>query len=154
MTKAKRACLVYTASTAGDRDAVRKRLEDGGYDVCEVEAQLADAVAAEAGEAAIPADLQACIDASEVCIFLIPDDASALGDVGSGIGVGNASGKRVVAVLAGQPKNLPQKVDDLADAVVCVDSDELIPAVEGKPVWEAPGKEDGQPRKTKRVKCQ
>lgn len=154
MAEAKRACLVYTAATAGERDAVRKRLEDQGYDVCEVEAQLADAVAAQAGEADLPSELRACIDGAEVCIFLIPEDASAMGDLGGGIGAGNASGKRVVAVLVGQPQNLPQKVDDLADAVVRVDSDNLIPAVEGEKVWEAPGKEGGEPRKTKRVKCQ
>ncbi|WP_157073603.1 hypothetical protein [Sphingomonas soli] len=154
MSDEKRACLVYIAATATSVDSVRSRLEGEGYAICVIEAQPDDAVAAQSGERDLPPELLQCIENSDICVFLIPEEPGASGDLCAGIGVANSEGKRTIAVLCGDPKQIPEGVDDLADAVVKIDSDRLIPAVEGEDVWESPSAKPDEPRKTNRVKCQ
>lgn len=155
MSDAKQACIVYTPATANQRQSVRARLEQHGFVVTECEASESDAKAAEAGSPDIPPNLLECILAAAVCIFLISSESDVRPGVGigAGIGAGNSAGKRVVVVLADSCASLPTIVDDLADAVVQIDSENIGPAAGGADAWEIPG-QSGTPRKVERVKCQ
>lgn len=154
MAERKKACLIFVSSMAAEKDRVLLLLDHSGHSVCVVEAKIDDARDAKSGKEIVPDTLQACIDGAEICIFLIPEDASALGELGGGIGLGNASGKRTIGILCGHPAALPQGVDDLVDSVVGIDSAKLPDAIAGEDVWEDPENPQQKSRKAKRVKCQ
>ena len=75
MEPTKRACLVYVTATTGMVSAARARLEAEGYGVCEVLADLDTATAATAQDgSALPIALKDCIEAADLCVFLLPED--------------------------------------------------------------------------------
>ncbi len=151
---AKKACLIYVTATAGLRAGARARLEAEGYEICEVLADLDDAVAAEAGQPAISPQLKDCIDAAEVCIFLLPEDGSGDGCIGAGGNYASEVGKPFIAVVAGSRETLPQSFDADAAGVVHDCEDGLVDAIRGDTSFNRPDGSKAPPRKIDHVKCQ
>lgn len=151
---AKKACLIYVTATAGMKAGARARLEAEGYEVCEVLADLDDAAAAEAGQPAISPDLKACIDAAELCIFLLPEDGSRDGGIGAGGSYASELGKPVIAVATGSREAFPQVFDADSAGIVHHYEDGLLDAIRGDTSFNRPDGSKAPPRKTDHVKCQ
>jgi hypothetical protein len=154
LSEQKRACLVFVAATEGGRDGVRVRLEQAGYVVCEVKADLEDAVAAREGGSNVPAALAECISSSELCIFLLPEEESSDGILGEAAGLANQLEKRFVGVVAGDRVGYPESFDDHAQSMVRQGSTRLDDAICGTEVWERPDRSPVADRPIKHVRCQ
>ena len=154
MTTTKKGCLVYVTATAGLRAGARARLEAEGYKVCEVLADLDDAIAAEAGEPFLSADLKACIDAADLCVFLLPEDAAGDGCMGAGGNYASELGKPFIAAVEGAREVLPQAFDADAAGVVHGLDEELTDAIRGNSSFKKPDGSNAPLRKTDHIKCQ
>lgn len=150
----KKACLVYVTAANGLRAGARDRLEAESYEVCEVLANLDDATAAEAGQPVISAELMACIDAAELCIFLLPEDGSGDGCIGAGGNYASELGKPFIAVVAGDRETFPQVFDSDSAGIVYDCEDGLIAAIRGDTSFNKPDGSKTPPRQTDHVKCQ
>ncbi len=154
MKNQKRACLVYVTATEGGRNAVKVRLEQRGYSVCEVRAEFDEALAAKAGKADLPIALAECIAGSDLCVFLLPEaevDDCAL-DKASGLA--SQLAKRVIGVVAGIRTKYPESFDDSAQSMVRENSNRLDDAISGIEVWERPDRSPVADRTIKHVRCQ
>lgn len=148
----KAACIVYIEEFAGSVDAVEARLHELDYDVQSFEISKDRATAVRAGELeSMPPELRTCLEAADLCVLLLGDDAECLGAIG---GLGSDLGCRVVTI-GGSPENVPSELDDIADG--------HLPDVDQPAADEVLGgtrsriKTDGEPaeeRKAKRQKCQ
>lgn len=154
MSDQKRACLVYVKATEGGRAAIRDRLEQRGYTVCEAEAELEDALAAQQGVSNLPAPLAQCISMSDLSVFLLPEDAATDGAIGGAGGLANQLGKRIVGVVAGARVKYPESFDDYAHAMVREDSGRFDDAISGTEVWEQPDRSPVADRPIKHIRCQ
>lgn len=146
----KKACIVYTKGLESKARAVSQELNQKGFNVCMAEAEQDEVEAAQAGES-VPEHIQACIDNSVICVFLIPEQG--YGCLQGAAGYAAAAGKLIVAI-AENVASLPQVFDDHATSVLTIDSSRLSEVIQGEQVWE---RADGSPspeRKIKRVKCQ
>lgn len=150
----KKACLIYVTVTTGLKAGARARLEAEYYDVCEVLADLDDAVSAEAGEPVLSADLKACIDTADLCVFLLPEDAAGDGSIGAGSGYASELGKPFIAVVGGERTTLPEPFDADAAGIVHDAEEGLTDAIRGDTSFNKPDGSKGSPRKTDHVKCQ
>lgn len=153
MPDRKRACLIYVIATEAMRAPAKSRLEAQGYDVCEVKAEVEDAVAAQAGSHTLPAALAECIAQSDLCVFLLPEEADADGLIGAAAGMAGGLDKPSVCVVAGDREEYPAEVDDHA-SIVREDSDKLDDAICGGEVREAPDRSPSPDRKIDHVRCQ
>lgn len=154
MSDAKRACLVYVTATAAKRGPVKAQLEKSGYAVCEVKAQLEDAVAARAGSADLPGELADCISNSELCVFLLPEDDADDGILDDAAGLANRLQKRIVGVVAGARDIYPQSFNDHAKSMVRANGDRLDDAIFGSELWEGPDRSPVSPRTITHIRCQ
>jgi hypothetical protein len=154
MPDAKHACLVYVSATERLRGLVRSRLQAMGYSVCEVRAELDHALAAQAGSADLPVELVDCLTNSDLCIFLLPEVATADGLIGIAAGLAGGLDKLMVCVVAGNRADYPQSVDDHAQAVVREGSDRLDDAICGTEIREAPDRSPAPDRKIDHIRCQ
>lgn len=154
MADPKKACLVYVTATRGSRAAVRAELEQAGFEVCEVLAEVDDARAAQAGTGDLPPALAACLRDAQLCVFLLPEDEAADGLIGAAAAEAQAGGKRMIGVVAGARNRYPEALDDFAGAMVRLGSGRLGEAVGGGEVWEAPGGGPIPKRDARNVKCQ
>lgn len=150
----KRACLIYVEATAARRDKVKSRLIENGYSVCEVKAELDDALAAQAGQPGLPAALSECIAGSELCVFLLPEAQTSDCLLDSAAGLSNQLGKRIVGVVAGAREKYPRSFDDNAAAMVREGSARLDDAICGAEVWERPDRSQVADRPIKHIRCQ
>lgn len=150
----KRACIVYVAATAGERAAVRKELEGAGYVVCEVKAEIEEALAAKAGQDGLREELAACIGASELCVFLLPEDDAQDGEIGTAAGYADGLGKRLIGVVAGARTSYPDVMEDFAPSMIRVGSERLAEAIAGADIWEAADRSPIADRKIRHVRCQ
>jgi hypothetical protein len=150
----KRACLIYVTATENDRAAVREELEGAGYVVCEVKAELDEALAAKAGEDGLRDEITACVGASELCIFLLPEDDADDGVIGTAAGYADSLGKRLIGIVAGSRTSYPDVLEDFAPSMVRVGSDRLAQAIAGDDVWEAADRSPVADRPIKHVRCQ
>lgn len=148
------ACLVYVAATAEKRDAVRTQLEEAGYAVCEVKADLEEALAGQAGETALSEGLKECIESSDVCVFLLPEDPASDGIMGAAAGAADSCGKPVIGVIAGSRSAYPEEFQDTAHSMVREDSPSFSKAIGGEEIWERPDRTRITERTFKTVKCQ
>ena len=153
MPDKKRACLIYVTATEAMRAPVKSRLQAQGYDVCEVKAEVEDALAAQAGSSALPAILAKCIVESDLCVFLLPEEAEADGLIGAAAGMAGGLDKPSVCVVAGDREEYPAEVDDHA-SIVREDSDKLDDAICGAEVHEAPDRSLSPDRQIDHVRCQ
>lgn len=153
MPDKKRACLVYVTATEAMRAPVRARLDAQGYEVCEVKAEVEDALAAQAGASPLPVELAECIAQSELCIFLLPEESEMDGLIGAAAGMAGGLDKQSVCVVAGGREEYPAEVDDHA-SIVREDSDRLDDAICGTEVREAPDRSPAPDRKIDHVRCQ
>lgn len=151
---AKNACLIYVTATADLRAGARARLEAEGCQICEVLADLDDAAAAEAGQPAISPELKACIEAADLCIFLLPEDGSEDGCIGAGGNYASELGKPFIAVVAGGRETFPQAFDADSAGIVHDCDDGLVDAIRGDTSFNKPDGSEAPPRKTDHVKCQ
>jgi hypothetical protein len=154
VSKDRRACLLYVAATANVREAARVKLEQEGYTVCEVRAELEVARAAEAGDVDLPAEVTDCMTGADLCVFLIPEY-----EVGDGLLVGCGGlavelGKRFIVVAAGARETFPQVVDDGASAIVRDCDEGLIGAIRGDRVFVKPDGSRSPDRPIDHVRCQ
>lgn len=154
MPDVKRACLVYVAATEGLRGVVRLRLQANGYLICEVKADLDDALAAQAGSTNLPAKLVNCMTNADLCIFLLPEKATADGLIGPAVGLASELDKPTVCVVAGSRADYPQCVDDHAQAIVREDSNRLDDAICGKEIREMPDRSLSPDRIIQHIRCQ
>lgn len=154
MTDKKRACLIYVAATAGDRCPTRASLEEAGYDVCEVMAELHDALAAQSAVDDLPEALATCIAQSDLCVFLLPADQDHDGLLSEAAALAHRAGKRMVGVVAGARDQYPEPLDDHAGAMVRQGSKQLPAAVVGAEIWEGPGGSPAPVREIKHIRCQ
>ena len=154
LSKQKRACLVYVAATDGSRAAVRARLERLDYVVCEVKAELADALAAQSGQGELPTELAECISASDLCVFLLPEAGVDDGLLGDAAGLANQLGKPILGVVVGGRTEYPQSFDDHARSMVREDSDRFDDAACGTEIWEQPDRTPVGGRKIRHIRCQ
>ncbi len=154
MANQKRACLVYVAATRPGVEAMKQELESAGYDVCAVEAVLDEATKAQAGEAGLPYALEECIRSSDLCVFLLPEEASHDGALGGGAGLAGQLGKRLICIVAGDRENYPEEFDDAADSMLRQGSDRLDDALNGNDAWERPDRSPVADRPIKHVRCQ
>lgn len=150
----KRACLIYVTATENDRAAVREKLEGAGYVVCEVKAELNEAVAAKAGEDGLRDEITACVGASELCVFLLPEDDADDGVIGTAAGYADSLGKRLIGVVAGIRVSYPDVLEDFAPSMVRIGSERLRQAIEGEEVWERPDRTPVLDRPIRHVRCQ
>jgi len=153
-TEESRACLVYVSSTAAMREIARQKLSDAGYVVCEVEAALADAAAAQVGESSLPPELEDCIRNSQVCVFLLPENLAEDAGIANAASYADAKGKPIICVVAGARIDYPQVFDDNAESLIRSESPRLADAIGGEPVWEGPDGKRSPSREIKRVRCQ
>ena len=151
---AKKACLVYVTPTAAQRPGVREQLEHDGFTVCEVKADLEDAIAAQAGSDDLPTSLKDCISGSEVCVFLLPDEASGDGLLAGAAGYADASGKSIVCIVSGTRTTYPEVFQDAAESMLRDGSSSLKDALSGGEIWESADKTKIQKRPMTHVKCQ
>lgn len=154
MSNQKRACLVYVRATEGGRATVRARLEQNGYSVCEVRAELDDALAAQSGQGEFPAELTDCISGSDLCIFLLPESAEEDWALDDAAGLAGRTGKRMIGVVAGNRREYPQSLDDHASSMIRESSDRLDDAICGAEVWEQPDRSLVPDRPIKHIRCQ
>jgi hypothetical protein len=151
----KHACLVYVAATASSRGAVKARLEQEGYLVCEEKAELEDALAAHQGNKDhLPAALAECISAADLCVFLLPEGQADDGVLDEAASLANQLGKRIVGIVAGTRDRYPEPFDDHAHSMVREDSDRLDDAICGSEVWERPDRSPVGDRPIKHIRCQ
>ncbi|MDR6288815.1 hypothetical protein E9232_001322 [Inquilinus ginsengisoli] len=154
MSDQKRACLIFVKATEGRRAAVRTRLEQNGYSVCEVEAELDDALAAQSGGSDLPAELIECISKSDLCVFLLPEAEANDGVLDDAAGLANNLGKRIVGIVSGDRIGYPQNLDDHAGSMIREGSDRFDDAVCGTDVWERPDRSPVVDRPIKHIRCQ
>lgn len=150
----KRACLVYVAATASKREAVRRQLEESGYSICEVKADLEDAIAAQAGEDSLPDALRTCIESSEVAVFLLPEDSASDGLMGQAAGAADSCGKPVIGVIEGSRSIYPEEFQDTAHSMIREGSTTLPAALAGEEIWEKADRTRIVERPFKTVRCQ
>jgi hypothetical protein len=154
VAEVKRACLIYVSATASSRVEVRAELEANGFDVCEVEAKLEDALAAQAANTNLPQQLVDCINSADLCVVLLPESAEADALLGPAAALASEKSKRLIGVVAGSRSDYPEAIDDTGHALVREHSPRLKDAICGAEIWEGP---DGAPvpdRKIKHVRCQ
>lgn len=151
---AKRACLVYVTATASKRDAVRGHLEECGYSICEVKADLEDAIAAQAGEDALPDALKICIESSDVSVFLLPEDPAFDGLMGPAAGAADSCDKPVIGVVEGVRGIYPEEFQDTAHSMIREGSTTLPAALAGEEIWEKADRTRIVERPFKTVRCQ
>lgn len=148
MSKEK-ACVVFTTGMDAEAKSVSDQLATEGFDVCTAEVDQNVVEAAQAGT--VPDEIKSCIDNAVICIFLIPEEGhECLTGAAEHAG---ASGNRIVAV-AQNVETLPQIFDDLASAVLNVDSPRLGDVIQGQQVWERADGSFSPKRKIKRIECQ
>lgn len=148
------ACLVYVAATAEKRDAVRVQLKEAGYTVCEVKADLEEALASQAGQTALSDGLKECIESSDVCVFLLPEDPASDGLMGAAAGAADSCGKPVVGVIEGRRSTYPEEFQDTAHSMVREGSPSFPKAIGGEEIWERADRTRVTERPFKTVKCQ
>jgi 3-hydroxyisobutyrate dehydrogenase-like beta-hydroxyacid dehydrogenase len=153
MPDMKRACLIYVTATEALRAPVKARLEAQGFDVCEVKADLEDALAAQEGATQLPAALADCIAQSDLCVFLLPEEAGGDGLIGAAAGMAGGLDKQSVCVVAGGREEYPAEIDDHA-SIVREDSERLDDAICGTEVHEAPDRSPAPDRKIDHIRCQ
>jgi|GEM_PF-6649822 len=154
MEPTKRACLVYVTATTGMVSAARARLEAEGYGVCEVLADLDTATAATAQDgSALPIALKDCIEAADLCVFLLPEDAASDGCIGSGGGLVSELGKTFIGVAEGGRNVLPEPFEKDAAGIVHDCDEALSEAIRGDRSFKNP---DGTARERgiRHLKCQ
>lgn len=150
----KKACLVFVTATADQRAAVRSQLETDGLTVCEVRADLEDAIAGQSGSDVLPQGLEACMADAEVCVFLLPDQPEEDGMLAGAAAGADASGKTLVCVVTGARTVYPEIFQDAAESLLRDGSSSLSEAVSGGSVWEGADKSRVTKRKMTHVKCQ
>jgi hypothetical protein len=148
-----KACLIYVRATEQKRDPIREKLEEAGYSVCAVKAELEDAVAAQAGEIAIPEALAECIRSADLCVFLLPEIGADDGCVGLGAGLASQLGKRVVGIVAGARADYPRDFET-AGGMIRQDSERFEQVIRGEDVWEEPDRSIIRDRTIKHIRCQ
>lgn len=153
-SKGKKACLVYVSASEAARKAAVEQLHAKGYEVCEVLADTDDVQKMQADAGELPPDLLACLDRSEICVILLPEDPDADGIIAAAASGADAQRLRMVCVVAGDRASYPESIDDHAKSVVRVGSPKLAPAIDGEECWEEPGGGPRIERKFKTVKCQ
>lgn len=151
---AKRACLIYVTPTAAQRAGVREQLEQDGFTVCEVKADLEDAIAAQTGSEELPDPLKDCIAGSDVAVFLLPDEASGDGLLTGAAGYADAAGKSIVCIVSGARTAYPEIFQDAADSMLRDGSGSLKEALSGGEIWEGADKAKITKRPMTHVKCQ
>lgn len=148
-----KACVIYVKATEQELDPVRAKLEEAGYSVCAVEAALRDAVAAQAGETAIPEALAECIRDADLCVFLLPEMASDDACVGAGAGLASQLGKRIVGIVAGARADYPHDFET-AGGMIRQNSERIEQVIRGEDIWENPDRSVIKDRVIKHVRCQ
>jgi hypothetical protein len=153
--KKKTACIIYVDATANMRGAVRKKLQDEGFEVREVKASIDDASAAQAGnDTALPPELKRCIEEADLCVFLLPEAKSKDGLINAAAGLANALNKRAVGIVSGKREDYPVNLDDRAAAMVREGSSRISDAFKGKEIWEKTDGSATADRPIKHIKCQ
>ncbi|WP_368934499.1 hypothetical protein [Alcaligenes faecalis] len=151
MSAQKKACVVYTEELKEEVPTITEELQKKGFDVCVSDADLEIAKAAQAGNLGdVNAEVKECIANAEICIFLIPEKTPK--SITGAAECARVSGGKIIAVVE-DIKSIPQIFDELATAVVCVDSPQLPEALGGEEVWEVP-MASPEGRKITRIKCQ
>lgn len=150
----KRACLIYVSATEDGVLAAQQRLEAQGYSVCAVEADDADAKAAQSGDGGLPEPLMNCIESSDVCVFLLPSEAASDCLLGASAGAAIGQGKPIVGIVWGQRGDYPEEFGDYARSMVRRDSERIEDALAGAEIWEGPDRTLVPPRTIKHVRCQ
>jgi hypothetical protein len=147
----KKACVLHTPEKKAEAEAVSKRLQADGFEVCVTGVSTQTAKSVKAGDTStLPTTVEACLKDASVCVILVDDEGS-LGAVG---GLASDAGCRVLTV-GGSPDALPNDLDDVADGhVPSPDAPELVDIANGKDERIAPDGTSAPPRKPKRVKCQ
>jgi hypothetical protein len=155
MATKKKACLVYVKATEHNLEAVRFALLEAGYSICEVKAELKDAIAAKESQfEQVPKELKDCITESELCIFLLPEDEAEDGYLGGSASFAHKSEKRIIGVVAGARTVFPQPFEDAADSMIRAGSKRLSDVIAGKEIWENPDSSPVADRNIPRIKCQ
>ncbi len=147
----KKACLVFVPTLAQLAETVSGWLREDGAEVCFVEVQPNETEAIKSGDYDQNAAVQACVDAADVCIFLLGDENTDAVLAAAGTVAGS---KGRVVVVAGGSASLPQIFDDAADAVVNAASSDLREVILGKDVHQLPDGNIAPQRVPARVKCQ
>lgn len=150
----KRACLVYVPETEEQRDGVRQLLEAAGYAVCQVKAEIDDALAASVGQAELRQEIIDCMAPADLCIFLLPEDDNRDGQIGIAAGYADSLGKRLIGIVAGARTTYPDVLEDFAPSMVRVGSERLASAIAGEAVWETVSREVVSDRRITHVRCQ
>jgi hypothetical protein len=150
----KHACLVYVTATEAGCDAARVRLEQSGYSVCEVKAELDVALAAQAGQAGLPIPLAECITGSDLCVFLLPEEDKDDCGLGGAAGLAGQLGKRMIGLVAGARTEYPESFEAGAGSMLRVGSDRLNDAIDGTEIWEGRDQSPVVDRPIKHIRCQ
>ena len=138
--------------TSHRRAEARARLEASGYLVTEVEADPSEA--SNVTEDGVPTALAECLESSELCVFLLPDDQDDDGLIGASAATSGAQDKPIICIVSGDRTEYPQGIEDHADSVIRECNESFDEAIGGKHVWQAPDGSPVPPRKIKHVICQ
>ena len=101
----KKACILHTPQKKAEAEAVSKKLQADGYDVCVTGVSTQTAKSVEAGDkSTLPLTVAECLENASLCVILV-DEEGCLGAVG---GLASDAGCRVMTV-GGSPRTLSAK---------------------------------------------
>ncbi len=152
MNTQKNACVIYVTATKGDLPAIQEELEKSEYTVCSVHATLEAAKAAQSGSENIPEAIKRCIERSNQCLFLIPENEDNDEGIGEAAGLAIQLGKRLVGLVAGSRTELPEGFDALG-IIIGMRSPRVAAVIQGDDTSELEGK-PARDRSIDHQKCQ
>lgn len=153
MSNLKNACVVYVTATQKELPRVQMELEQDGYSVCAVRA-TADAIRQIRTDSNdIPEAIRKCIENSNLCVFLIPEEEDDDGDIHGAAGLAGQLGRRIVGLVSGSRIVYPKEFD-LAGAIIRISSARLTSVIQGEDTWESADKAVIKDRPIDHQKCQ
>lgn len=153
METQKTACLIYVASLKQELPRVQESLEREGYKVVTLLVSLSVAQQIKENSGQVPAEVRACIEQADICVFLLPEET--VEDVGlsGAAGLAGQLGKRIIGLVAGARTVYPEGFE-LAGAMIRLASPRLKSVLQGEDTWEAEDKSPIKERGIDHQRCQ
>ncbi len=147
-----KACLIYTQQSKHMLLQTITKLTDEGYTVCSLESVLRDAIDAQSSKNGLPMQITECIEKSDICVFLLPEQSKDDEGLGGACTFANQTAKPVIGIMAGHYTEVPQEFDDCAQSMIREKS-KIGPAIIEE-IWENTDGSKAEGRKIIHIKCQ
>lgn len=149
----KNACVIYVASTKSELPRVQVELERNGYVVCTVLAAVDTVRKLRSDEGDVPEAIRRCIESSDLCVFLVPEDEVEDGGLHGAAGLASQLGKRIVGLVNGGRIVYPEAFE-VAGAIIRMSSARLASVIQGEDTWEAADSSIIKDRPIRHQRCQ